>query len=66
MTLHDEVKHYESLGIPREEFKKTSYYARMESGKALRLLNKALYIEIVHPLLRWVKKLVDGIKWRNR
>lgn len=66
MTLHDSIKYYESLGIPREEFIKTGIYARGELAKESRMLGKALYLEIGLPLLRKIKKFVTGIKYRRR
>lgn len=62
LTLHDNWKYWESMGMDRTQFEKTSIYAYGNHNKAMRSFEKAFNIEITHRLIRGIIKLKKAIR----
>lgn len=58
LTLHDNWKYWESMGMDRKQFEGTSVYAWSNLNKAQNRSKKAFVIEIIFPLNRWLKKIL--------
>ena len=62
LTLHDNWKYWESLGMDRKVFEGTSIYAWSNLNKAQNRFKKAFFVEIILPFSRWSKKIIKRLK----
>lgn len=62
LTLHDNWKYWESLGMDRKVFEGTSIYAWSNLNKAQNIFKKAFFVEIILPFSRWSKKIIKILK----